>query len=240
MSSTVLDEVRISVAREQAAAWPKSCWNKWVRSPSPCKTMRITRCWNPDRARRPCGHTSMFVACSKPTASGSGYGLLCNGFPGVERPEHIRWREVADQDWERAWMDRFRPMKFGRCLWIVPSGMQIPYAAQNIEIRLDPGLAFGTGTHPTTALCLEWLDGRDLAGQAWWTMAAGQAILGIAAALKGASRVICVDNDPQALEQRPRPTGSEMGCRASWNTAPRKSSKSERLMWFWPIFSRGH
>jgi len=120
--------------------------------------------------------------------------------PGVERPEHIRWRNVADQVWERAWMDRFHPMKFGRRLWVVPTGMQIPYGEQNIEIRLDPGLAFGSGTHPTTALCLEWIDGRDLAGQRVVDYGCGSGILGIATALKGANRVICVDNDPQALE----------------------------------------
>jgi ribosomal protein L11 methyltransferase len=120
--------------------------------------------------------------------------------PGVERPEHIRWRNVADQVWERAWMDRFHPMKYGRRLWIVPTGMQIPYGEQNIEISLDPGLAFGSGTHPTTALCLEWIDGRDLAGQRVVDYGCGSGILGIATALKGANRVICVDNDPQALE----------------------------------------
>ncbi len=116
------------------------------------------------------------------------------------RPEQVCWREVGDQDWERAWMDRFVPMKFGKRFWIVPSGMQIPFDPQNIEIRLDPGLAFGTGTHPTTALCLEWLDGQDVGSATVVDYGCGSGILGIAAALKGAGRVICVDNDPQALE----------------------------------------
>jgi len=119
---------------------------------------------------------------------------------GNARPEHVRWREVGDQDWERCWMDRFAPMKFGRRLWIVPSGMQIPHEPENIEIRLDPGLAFGTGTHPTTALCLEWLDRQDLNSRTVIDYGCGSGILGIAAALLGARRVICVDNDPQALE----------------------------------------
>jgi len=120
--------------------------------------------------------------------------------PGINRPQLIRWRELGDQDWERAWIDRFQPMKFGRNLWIVPSGMQIPFSAENTEIRLDPGLAFGTGTHPTTALCLEWLDGQALSGRRVVDYGCGSGILGIAAALKGAARVICVDNDPQALQ----------------------------------------
>jgi len=125
---------------------------------------------------------------------------LLQSVPGADRPENIRWREVGDQDWERAWMDRFEPMKFGQRLWIVPSGMEIPFDPEHTEIRLDPGLAFGTGTHPTTALCLEWLDGQDVSGKSVVDYGCGSGILGIAAALKGAARVICVDNDPQALE----------------------------------------
>ena len=120
--------------------------------------------------------------------------------PGAARPGNIRWREVGDQDWERAWMDRFQPMRFGRNLWIVPTGMEIPHDLGHIEIRLDPGLAFGTGTHPTTALCLEWLDGQDMNGAHVVDFGCGSGILGIAAALKGATRVDGVDNDPQALD----------------------------------------
>ncbi len=120
--------------------------------------------------------------------------------PGANRPDHIRWKEVDDRDWSRAWMDRFEPMKFGRRLWIVPGGMSIPYDSGNIEIKLDPGLAFGTGTHPTTALCLEWLDGQDIASRLVVDYGCGSGVLGIAAAMLGAQGVICVDNDPQALE----------------------------------------
>jgi ribosomal protein L11 methyltransferase len=122
------------------------------------------------------------------------------GLPGTERPEYLRWRTLEDQDWARAWMDRFEPMRFGERLWIVPTGMPIPHDPENIEIRLDPGLAFGTGTHPTTALCLEWLDSQSIAGLNVVDYGCGSGVLGIAAALKGANRVIGVDNDPQALE----------------------------------------
>jgi len=118
----------------------------------------------------------------------------------VNRPQLIRWGELGDQEWERAWMERFQPMKFGRSLWIVPTGMQIPFDPRNTEIRLDPGLAFGTGSHPTTALCLEWLDCQDVTGRRIVDYGCGSGILGIAAALKGATRVVCVDNDPQALQ----------------------------------------
>jgi ribosomal protein L11 methyltransferase len=119
---------------------------------------------------------------------------------GINRPDLMQWRQVDDQDWTRAWMARFQPMQFGRHLWIVPTGMQIPYNEHNTEIRLDPGLAFGTGTHPTTALCLQWLDGQEPTGKTVIDFGCGSGILGIAAALKGASTVVCVDNDHQALE----------------------------------------
>jgi ribosomal protein L11 methyltransferase len=82
----------------------------------------------------------------------------------------------------------------------VPGGMAIPSDPDNVEISLDPGLAFGTGTHPTTALCLEWLDVQSAVGGCVVDYGCGSGVLGIAAALLGAARVVCVDNDPQALE----------------------------------------
>jgi ribosomal protein L11 methyltransferase len=105
---------------------------------------------------------------------------------------------LADRDWIRAWMDAFEPMRFGAGLWICPSHID-PDPAWSRVIRLDPGLAFGSGTHPTTALCLEWLDGRDLRGQTVIDYGCGSGVLAIAAALQGAARVIGVDHDPQAL-----------------------------------------
>jgi ribosomal protein L11 methyltransferase len=126
--------------------------------------------------------------------------LALLGLLGVDRPDVLAWREVADQDWVRAWMDAFQPMKFGQHLWIVPSGMQDPEDDSALVLRLDPGLAFGTGTHPTTALCLQWIDEHDFTGQIVVDYGCGSGVLGIAAALKGARRVVCVDNDPQALE----------------------------------------
>jgi len=114
-----------------------------------------------------------------------------------EFPE-FRSEVLEDQDWERAWMDEFKPMRFGERLWIVPSWHEPP-EGDTVNILLDPGLAFGTGTHPTTRLCLEWLDGHDVAGKSVIDYGCGSGILALAAALLGAASVIGVDNDPQAL-----------------------------------------
>jgi ribosomal protein L11 methyltransferase len=105
---------------------------------------------------------------------------------------------LADRDWERAWMDRFKPMRFGRRLWIRPSGSAIA-EPDAVVIDLDPGLAFGTGTHPTTALCLEWLDGQDLAGKQVIDFGCGSGVLAIAALKLGAHHATAVDHDPQAV-----------------------------------------
>lgn len=115
-----------------------------------------------------------------------------------ELPPH-RFQALEDQDWTRAWMDRFQPMRFGERLWICPSWCPPP-EPEAVNILLDPGLAFGTGTHPTTALCLEWLDGHPPAGQLVVDYGCGSGILAIAAALLGARHLWAVDNDPQALE----------------------------------------
>ncbi|MEE4464053.1 50S ribosomal protein L11 methyltransferase [Azotobacter chroococcum] len=117
---------------------------------------------------------------------------------GGELPE-LQVERIEDQDWERSWMDNFQPMRFGRRLWIVPSWHQAP-EPEAVNLLLDPGLAFGTGTHPTTALCLEWLDGQELAGCSVLDFGCGSGILAIAALLLGAERAVGTDIDPQALE----------------------------------------
>ena len=115
-------------------------------------------------------------------------------------PDRIAFRDVADQDWTRAWMDTYQPMRFGERLWIYPSTV-VPGVedAGKVIVHLDPGLAFGTGTHPTTALCLEWLDATDVSGKTVIDFGCGSGVLAVAALKLGAARAIGVDNDAQAI-----------------------------------------
>ncbi|MCW8932915.1 MAG: 50S ribosomal protein L11 methyltransferase [Gammaproteobacteria bacterium] len=105
---------------------------------------------------------------------------------------------LEDKDWIRAWMDDFKPMQFGERVWICPS-WHTPPDPDAVNIMLDPGLAFGTGTHPTTSLCLKWLDLHFQGPIEVIDYGCGSGILGIAAGLLGATRVYAVDLDPQAL-----------------------------------------
>ncbi|MBT8149237.1 MAG: 50S ribosomal protein L11 methyltransferase [Pseudomonadales bacterium] len=105
---------------------------------------------------------------------------------------------VEDRDWQREWLDQFEPLCCGSRLWICP-GWQQPPDSNAVNLMLDPGLAFGTGTHETTWQCLQWLDASDLAGKRVLDFGCGSGILAIAAMLLGASHATLVDNDPQAL-----------------------------------------
>ncbi|MGK8437772.1 50S ribosomal protein L11 methyltransferase [Ectopseudomonas hydrolytica] len=137
---------------------------------------------------------ALFEADTDETALIAHLQLLCGG----TLPDHHVER-IEDQDWERSWMDNFQPMRFGQRLWIVPSWHAAP-EPDAVNLLLDPGLAFGTGTHPTTALCLEWLDGQNLDGCRVLDFGCGSGILAIAALLLGAPQAVGTDIDPQALE----------------------------------------
>lgn len=125
---------------------------------------------------------------------------------------------LEDKDWVREWMDNFHPMQFGERLWICPSWREPP-DTQAINLLLDPGLAFGTGTHPTTAMCLRWLDATPVEGQTVIDYGSGSGVLGIAALLLGAKSAMGVDTDPQALQ-------------ASRENAERNGISTDR----WPLY----
>jgi ribosomal protein L11 methyltransferase len=143
--------------------------------------------------------------------------LALTAFPDVE----FQVQQIPEQDWERSWLDDFVPMCFGKSLWVCPQlndssiqnsdwlerhadTLQQMQTHNQVVLQLDPGLAFGTGTHPTTSLCLQWLDKhssrQSLVGERLVDFGCGSGILALAALLLGASTVDGVDNDPQALQ----------------------------------------
>ncbi|MFV3318138.1 50S ribosomal protein L11 methyltransferase [Pseudomonas sp. BNK-43-a] len=158
---------------------------------------------------------ALFEADAEPEAVFAHLQLLT----GADLPEH-QAEVIEDQDWERSWMDGFQPMRFGQRLWIVPSWHEAP-EKDAVNLLLDPGLAFGTGTHPTTALCLEWLDGQSLAGTQVLDFGCGSGILAIAALLLGAREAVGTDIDVQAIE-------------ASRDNAQRNGIADEKLALYLP------
>lgn len=130
------------------------------------------------------------------------------------------WNTLEDKDWEREWMAHYQPIQCGANLWICPSWIAPPQP-EAVNLLLDPGLAFGTGTHPTTFLCMQWLSEQELAGRTAVDYGCGSGILGIAALLLGARSVIGVDIDPQALL-------------ATQDNAQRNGLAAERFLVFFP------
>lgn len=112
--------------------------------------------------------------------------------------DQVRLRPIGEQDWATLWQQTWRPLQFGQQLWVCPVGER-PAQADAIVVELDPGMAFGTGTHATTALCLAWLAAADLTGKTVLDYGCGSGILAIAALKLGAARAVAVDYDPQAL-----------------------------------------
>lgn len=132
--------------------------------------------------------------------------LVCAALGCDELPE-ARIGALEERDWVRAWMDHFHPMRFGRRLWVVPSCREPP-EPEAVNLLLDPGLAFGTGTHPTTRMCLRWIARQASERAANWNRVldygCGSGILAIAAAKFGARSIDAVDIDPAAVESSGR------------------------------------
>jgi ribosomal protein L11 methyltransferase len=118
---------------------------------------------------------------------------------GAHITECAKVHAVESRDWERVWLEDWKPIRFGRRLWVCPTGTPAPEDPDAVIVRLDPGLAFGTGTHPTTALCLQMLEAMPLTGRTMIDYGCGSGILGIAALKLGAASVVAVDLDHQAL-----------------------------------------
>lgn len=116
-------------------------------------------------------------------------------FPHLEQHQ----TQLKDQVWERVWMDHFKPMQFGQNSWVIPDGYEVVDPDAH-NLILDPGLAFGTGTHATTSLCLKWLDANDVSGKHLIDFGCGSGILAVMALIQGAKQVICIDIDDQAIQ----------------------------------------
>lgn len=124
--------------------------------------------------------------------------LLLQVQPQLGDYSQLKLEALEDKDWVRAWMDNYKPMQFGKRLWVCPKHIEPPQP-DAVNLMLDPGLAFGTGTHPTTALCLEWLDGAELEDKQVLDFGCGSGVLAIAALLLGAEHCDGTDIDPQAI-----------------------------------------
>jgi len=142
------------------------------------KQARVTGLFDPD--------TDLSTAIND---SSSSLGLSTDGW---------QTNTLEDQVWERVWMDDFQPMQIGERLWICPSWLAPPQP-DAVNILMDPGLAFGSGTHATTILCLQWLDQHLQSGARIIDFGCGSGILAIAALRLGAAEAIGIDNDPQAI-----------------------------------------
>lgn len=152
----------------------------------------------PVRGETPLWDDTRITALFGPGADFDALGEEIRSAFGLERLPRHRISDLEDRDWEREWLRDFGPMKFGHRLWVLP-GDSLPDDDDAVCVRLDPGLAFGTGTHATTAMCLEWLAGLELAGRSFLDFGCGSGILAIAALKLGCSRAVATDIDPQAV-----------------------------------------
>ncbi|SQA99137.1 Ribosomal protein L11 methyltransferase [Cedecea neteri] len=148
--------------------------------PSPSRTPTTRRSLNRCRVKLAFGAIPTLSACMTQKSTWKKLSLSLKTAHYWARAFTTKSSSLEDKDWEREWMDNFHPMRFGNRLWICPSWRDVP-DENAVNVMLDPGLAFGTGTHPTTSLCLEWLDGLDLAGKTIIDFGCGSGILAIAA-----------------------------------------------------------
>ena len=211
-------QVRLAIQPNQAAAWEDTLLELGAVSVT-FMDGEDQPIYEPDLGTTPLWSHTHLLALFEADVDAQALRQHIQLLGGSNTPElHIE--QIEDQDWERSWMDNFHPMRFGQRLWIVPSWHTAPEPTA-VNLLLDPGLAFGTGTHPTTALCLEWLDRQPLEGCNVLDFGCGSGILAIAAKLLGAAQLTCTDIDSQALE-------------ATRDNANRNAIKEEDLLVYLP------
>ena len=159
--------------------------------------------YEPDPSTTPLWEEVVVVGLFDDTEPMERLGLYLENQRDIGLLKKFELLHVADEDWTRRCLDSFKPLQFGERLWVCPSWLTPPNP-NAVNVILDPGIAFGTGTHPTTALCLEWLDKNIHSQNLVIDYGCGSGILGIAALKLGAKKVIAIDHDPQALESTQR------------------------------------
>ncbi len=151
-------------------------------------------CWSP-RRETPLWSQSIVTALFADTYRADALAAtLAELLPGID----FAFSRIEDRDWQAEWQQTLRPRSFGERLWVVPDASAVPAGA--VSVRLQPGMAFGTGEHPTTAMCLRWLAAQALDDQTVLDYGCGSGLLAIAAVKLGAARACAVDIDPQALD----------------------------------------
>ena len=190
-------QVRLAIQPNQAAQWEDSLFELGAISVS-FMDAEDQPIYEPDLGTTPLWTHTHLLALFEEDVAPETLRQHLQLLGGDNTPE-LQMEKINDQDWERNWMVNFQPMKFGQRLWIIPSWHTAP-EPDAVNVILDPGLAFGTGTHPTTALCLEWLSGQPIADCQVLDFGCGSGILAIAAKLLGAAQLTCTDIDSQALE----------------------------------------
>lgn len=154
--------------------------------------------FEPEIGSTPLWHATKITALFSADTDMSAVETLLDNFSQLEKPAKYTIEVLEEREWSKLWMKDFKPLQFADNLWICPSWCE-PVDPAAVNIKLDPGLAFGTGTHPTTALCLQWLAKQTLNNELVIDFGCGSGILGIAALLLGAKQVYAVDIDPQAV-----------------------------------------
>lgn len=191
-------QVRLAVTPQQAAGWEDAL----LELGADCVSFMDGEdqpIYEPDLGTTPLwNNTCLLALFDRQSHDEAALRLQLNALCSSRNVQYLL-EELPEQDWERCWMDDFQPMRFGKRLWVVPSWHTAP-EPEAVNLLLDPGLAFGTGTHPTTALCLEWLDQNLVPGIEVLDFGCGSGILAIASLLLGARHATCTDIDPQALE----------------------------------------
>ncbi len=142
--------------------------------------------------------TAIFDTHSDDHFAGTDFEALANQIAAEAGVSRVWLTRIDDKDWTREWMSHYKPIKCAGNLWIVPQWLEAPDPTAT-NLILDPGLAFGTGYHATTRLCLDWLSQQDLQGKTVIDYGCGSGILGVGALLLGAKQVLAVDIDPQAV-----------------------------------------